>query len=146
LAGGEGADARACLNAGGAPGGRVARPCDRQADGDRLGSRDEMKLPPSDKAHAEQMRQRVRVGMIGLAAVVLMIGLASAIFSTVNREQPVAAAGAAKPEVVVNMAAPGPAPSASASNEPLAELGVTPSAPNTPAAAPAAPAAADPTP
>ncbi|MGJ3629790.1 hypothetical protein AB5I41_28620 [Sphingomonas sp. MMS24-JH45] len=38
------------------------------------------------------MRQRARVGLVGLAAVVLLIGLASAILSAVNREQPVTAA------------------------------------------------------
>ncbi len=64
--------------------------------------------------------------MIGLAAVVLLIGLASAIFSSVSRERPVDAIGAARPEVVANLADGGPAPAAS--NEPLAELGVTPSA------------------
>lgn len=67
--------------------------------------------------------------MIGLAAVILLIGLASAIFSTVNRERPVSAVGAAKPDVVANMTAPGSLPSPVSSNEPLAELGVTPAAP-----------------
>lgn len=85
-----------------------------------------MKVSSTDRAQADQARQRIRVGMIGLAAVVLLIGIASAIFSTVNREQPVTAAGAAKPEVVANMAAPGTVPSPSTTNEPLAELGVTP--------------------
>lgn len=72
--------------------------------------------------------------MIGLAAVVLLIGLASAIFSTVSREPPVEAVGAARPEVVANMAngAPSPTPT----NEPLAELGVTPSAAGTPTPTP----------
>lgn len=87
-----------------------------------------MKVPATEQAQAEQARQRIRVGMIGLAAVVLLIGLASAIFSTVNHEQPVVAAGAAKPDVVANMTAPGTLPTTEATNEPLAELGVTPSA------------------
>lgn len=99
-----------------------------------------MKVYRTDKAaaerqQAEQTRQRVRVGMIGLAAVVLLIGLASAIFSSVNQEQPVAVAGSAQPEVVANMSAPGAAPSATPTNEPLAEMGVTPGAANTPAPA-----------
>lgn len=85
-----------------------------------------MKASSTDRAHADQARQRIRVGMIGLAAVVLLIGIASAIFSTVNREQPVTATGAAKPDVVANMAVPGTAPSPATTNEPLAELGVTP--------------------
>ena len=73
--------------------------------------------------------------MLGLAAVVLLIGLASAIFSTVNRDQPVSAAGASNAQVVANMSVAGTAPVPDASNEPLAELGVTPSAAKTPAVA-----------
>ena len=92
--------------------------------------------PSADRAHAEQVRQRARVGLIGLAAVVLLIGLASAILATVNREQPVTAAGAARPEVVANMAAAGAIPTPSAESEPLVELGVAPSTGNL--AAPAA--------
>ncbi|MBB6503853.1 putative component of type VI protein secretion system [Sphingomonas endophytica] len=93
-----------------------------------------MKAPLKDKAaverqQAEQTRQRVRVGMIGLAAVVLLIGLASAIFSSVNQQQPVNVTGAAQPELVANMSAPSSAPT----NEPLAEMGVTPGAAPTPA-------------
>ncbi|WP_022687585.1 hypothetical protein [Sphingomonas phyllosphaerae] len=98
-----------------------------------------MKLPRKDKVaverqQAEQTRQRVRVGMIGLAAVVLLIGLASAIFSSVNQQQPVNVAGAAQPELVANMSAPASGPGATPSNEPLAEMGVTPGAAPTPAA------------
>lgn len=98
-----------------------------------------MTVPAKERAQAEQARQRLRVGMIGLAAVVLLIGLASAIFSTVNRERPVVAVGAAKPDVVANMAAPGAMPSPASTNEPLAELGVTPGTATTPtpAASPA---------
>jgi len=82
-----------------------------------------MKQQPNPRDVAEQARQRVRVGMIGLAAVVLLIGLASAIFSTVTRDQP--AADAARGTVVAEANAPAAAPSTG--NEPLAELGVTPS-------------------
>ncbi|MEH3123335.1 MAG: hypothetical protein PGN16_15380 [Sphingomonas phyllosphaerae] len=96
-----------------------------------------MKAPLKDKAaverqQAEQTRQRVRVGMIGLAAVVLLIGLASAIFSSVNQQQPVSVTGAAQPELVANMSAPASAPTAAPTNEPLAEMGVTPGAAPTP--------------
>lgn len=84
-----------------------------------------------------QTRQRIRVGMLGLAVVVLLIGVASVIFSAVDRERPVTAAGAARPDVVANMALPGAVPADAPTNEPLAELGVTPSTAN--AAAPAAP-------
>lgn len=71
--------------------------------------------------------QRVKVGMVGLAAVVLLIGLASAIFSAANREGPITAAGAPKAEAVANMTVANTAMPADATNEPLAELGVAPS-------------------
>lgn len=80
-----------------------------------------------------QTIQRARVGLIGLAAVIMLIGIASAIMRAVTRERPVAAAGAAQPEVVANMLI---ANAAEAGGEPLADLGVTASASNT--AAPAA--------
>ena len=70
--------------------------------------------------------QRVKVGLIGLAAVVLLIGLASAIFSAANRERPVIAAGAPAAEVVANMAITNTTLPTDTANEPLAELGVAP--------------------
>lgn len=83
-----------------------------------------------------QAIQRVKVGMTGLAFVLLLIGLASAIFSSVNRERPVAVVGAAKPEVVANLTnANTTEPALTPGKEPLAELGVAPStSPATPAA------------
>lgn len=69
--------------------------------------------------------------MIGLAVIVLLIGIASAIFSAVNREQPIAVAGAPKADTVANLTA---ANSADPANEPLAELGVAPGASETNAA------------
>lgn len=79
--------------------------------------------PPASQTSANQtspgqIGQRVRVGMIGLAAVVLLIGLASAIFSAVNREA--ATAGA---PIVANMTMA----NSTTASEPLAELGVAPS-------------------
>ncbi len=72
-----------------------------------------------------QPMQRVKVGVIGLAAVLLLIGLASVIIGSASRERPVTAIGAPKPEVIANMAIDnGAVPAA----EPLAELGVAPSA------------------
>lgn len=72
----------------------------------------------------EHSVQRLKVGLIGLAAVLLLIGLASAVFNSVNRERPVAAIGGAQPATVAAMAGNSAAP---VGNEPLAELGVTPS-------------------
>ncbi len=76
----------------------------------------------SPREHSQAI-QRVKVGMIGLAAVVVLIGVASAIMRTATREAPIAAIGASKAEVVANMT------NASAQQdvgEPLAELGVVP--------------------
>lgn len=69
--------------------------------------------------------QRVRVGMTGLATVLLVILLVSALFTSAHREQPVAAVGAPNANVVADIAE-----SNSASGKPggpLAQLGVEPS-------------------
>ena len=85
-----------------------------------------MKIMAQDPA---QRSQRVKVGMIGLAAVLLLIGLAAAIFSNARRERPLIVVGGAHPDVVANMAAGNQAlPVEGATSEPLAELGVAPSA------------------
>ena len=66
--------------------------------------------------------------MIGLAAVLLLIGLAAAIFSTASKERPMSVIGGARPDVVASMAAGNSAlPNGAATSEPLAELGVAPS-------------------
>ena len=67
---------------------------------------------------SHQTIQRVKVGMVGLAAVILLIGLASALFSIRDRSDAVA---------VANVAA-NASNAADPANEPLAELGVAPSA------------------
>lgn len=72
-----------------------------------------------------QSIQRVKVGLIGLAAVILLIGLASLVIGSATRERPITAVGAPKAEVVANM---GLDNVTSLSTEPLAELGVAPSA------------------
>ena len=81
---------------------------------------DEMK---SVASHNQAM-QRVKVGLVGLALVVLLIGLASAIFSAANREKPVAAPGAPQTGALTNLTVTN---TSDAANEPLAELGVAPS-------------------
>lgn len=75
--------------------------------------------------------QRVRVGMTGLAMVLVLIGLASAIFSSANRDEPVAAIGAPNASVVANMTVEGSNGTEVEKDEPLAELGVAPSATST---------------
>ena len=76
---------------------------------------------------SHQTMQRVKVGMIGLAAVILLIGLASAIFSTAKRERPSAVAGAPTTETVANLTITNGDALVDPANEPLAELGVAPS-------------------
>ena len=69
-----------------------------------------------------QTMQRLKVGLIGLAAVVLLIGLASAIIGSATRTPPVDVAGeTAANMVVVNEQGQG---------EALAELGAAPGADN----------------
>lgn len=79
--------------------------------------------PNSDSAQA---MQRVRVGLTGLLMVLIVIGLASAIFSSANREEPVDAIGASNATVVANMT-DGNQVVEKAKADPVAELGVAPS-------------------
>lgn len=65
--------------------------------------------------------------MIGLAAVLLLIGLAAALFATVTKERPVLLAANARTHVIQRAADNATAPSDKATSEPLAELGVAPS-------------------
>lgn len=67
--------------------------------------------------------------MTGLAIVLVLIGLASAIFSSANRDAPVAAIGAPNASVVANISegSGGNAVAEKGKDEPLAEMGVTPS-------------------
>lgn len=79
------------------------------------------------KQHLSQSMQRAKVGMIGLAAVVLFIGLASAIIGSATRERPVATAGIVQADTVADRAAANDT-AADRTGEPLAEMGVAPSA------------------
>lgn len=89
-----------------------------------------MKSLPTDP---KQSMQRVRVGLTGLATVLLLIGIASAIFSSANKEDPVVADGGSKPEVVANMTEGVIVNDAAvAKDEPIAELGIAPRTAETP--------------
>ena len=80
-----------------------------------------------------QTMQRVKVGVIGLAAVLVMIAIAAMIFGIVSREKPGTAVGAPKADVAANLTmANGATPVAAPTSEPLAELGVAPAASPTP--------------
>lgn len=65
--------------------------------------------------------------MTGLASVLVLIGLMSAVLSWTSKEPPVKAVGASKPDVVANITDGAPANAFAPTNEPLAELGVAPS-------------------
>jgi hypothetical protein len=80
--------------------------------------------------NSAQVMQRVRVGLTGLAIVLVLIGLASFIFSSANRDAPI---GAPNASVVANMTDPasGNAVAEKGKDEPLAEMGVTPSTTST---------------
>lgn len=68
--------------------------------------------------------QRVRVALTGLAAVFVLIALASAVFNWTRDEPQIAAVGVSKRDVVANMT---DTPLVnSVANEPLADLGVAP--------------------
>lgn len=69
--------------------------------------------------------QRVRVGLTGLAVVLLIVALATAVLRTVDRQ------------VVGNRPAPSVDNSDKSKDEPLADLGVAPGAPTENAATPA---------
>lgn len=92
-----------------------------------------MKIGPHQD-HAQAM-QRIRVGMTGLAAVILLMVLSFAIFSSANREAPVSAAGASNAAVVANLTGVDNAAAERTRDEPLAELGVAPSTDDPAAAA-----------
>ncbi|WP_373423012.1 hypothetical protein [Sphingomonas kyeonggiensis] len=78
-----------------------------------------------------QTMQRVRVGLTGLAMVAVLIVLASAVFTSANREQAVSAIGASNSAVVANMTAIGNTLGEKIKEEPLAELGAAPSTTST---------------
>ena len=78
--------------------------------------------------------QRIKVGVVGLTAVLLLIGMAATLFGVVSRERPNLAVGAPKVDVAANLAAANSAaPGDAATSEPLAELGVAPAASPSPA-------------
>lgn len=91
-----------------------------------------MKSLPTDP---KQSMQRVRVGLTGLATVLLLIGVASAIFSSADREAPVVADGASRAEVVADMTGDAATNMAAEKDEPIAELGIAPRTAETPAPA-----------
>jgi hypothetical protein len=78
--------------------------------------------PPTAGETRERM-QRIRVGMTGLAAVGLIVMVATAVATGVRRSASESAAAAGPPAVVVTVPVP-----VDAKTEPLAQLGVAPDA------------------
>lgn len=72
----------------------------------------------------------MKVGTIGLAGVVVLIALASAVLGSASRERPVDAPGGARQDIVANMALGNDL----AASEPLADMGVSPGVQNESAA------------
>lgn len=89
------------------------------------------RLPPAEPG--ERM-QRVRVGVTGLAAVILVVAVATAIASGLRRSAEISNVAAPSPVVATVGAAPN---STNPATEPLAQLGAapgsTPAAPTPPA-------------
>ena len=84
----------------------------------------------SERQQTAHSAQRIKVGMTGLAAVLLMIALAAMVFNTASKDKPLDVAGGPKADVVANISITNDSAPAAASGEPLAELGVAPSAPD----------------
>ncbi|WP_066480371.1 MULTISPECIES: hypothetical protein [unclassified Sphingomonas] len=83
----------------------------------------------SQPVEPKQSLHRVRVGVTGLASVLILLLAAGAIYNAARDEPQSAAIGAPKAEVVANIAAPvaEQTPEGAETDEPLAELGVAPS-------------------
>ena len=79
-----------------------------------------------------QALQRLQIGIVGLGAMVLMIGLANVIMEQANRTD-----ATSVPDAAATIAAE---PSAVPQNDPLAEAGVVPDLPAVPTPAPQDPA------
>jgi hypothetical protein len=85
-----------------------------------------------------QTMQRIKVGATGLAVVLLLIMLASAIFSTASSDKAPDVAGGPTADVVANISITNDSATApDKATEPLAELGVAPSAGDANSTAPA---------
>lgn len=86
-----------------------------------------MAMKAADRDQGERV-QRVRAGVTGLAAVLVIAGLAGAIFNSASEERPVGPTGTTDAEAVATIT--GNTATAVETNEPLAELGVAPATTN----------------
>lgn len=81
-----------------------------------------------DRRDLSERSQRLRVGLTGLALVVVLGGLAGAVFNAVSEEPAAGPTGNADAAIVAEVVTPANTATAvdSRTNEPLAELGVAP--------------------
>jgi hypothetical protein len=89
----------------------------------------------ADDRDQGERAQRVRAGVTGLAAVLVIAGLAGAIFNSASEEQPVGPTGSSDAETVAVITGNTATAIEATPNEPLAELGVAPATTNESAAA-----------
>jgi hypothetical protein len=73
------------------------------------------------RAHREEL-QRVQIGLVGLAAVLLVVTLANLVIDTARTDMSAEATAATMEQGIAGVA------NATGANEPLADLGVTPTA------------------
>jgi hypothetical protein len=93
-------------------------------------------MKAADRDQGERV-QRVRAGVTGLAAVLVIAGLAGAIFNSASEERPVGPSGSTDAQAVASITGNTATAIDSSPNEPLAELGVAPATANESAVAPA---------
>lgn len=86
-------------------------------------------MKAADRDQGERV-QRVRAGVTGLAAVLVIAGLAGAIFNSASEERPVGPAGTTDAEAVAAITGNTATAIEATPNEPLAELGVAPATTN----------------
>ncbi|MBU0557663.1 MAG: hypothetical protein KKD64_09365 [Alphaproteobacteria bacterium] len=92
--------------------------------------RDALSRKGDVRAHREEL-QRVQIGLVGLAAVLLVVTLANLIVDAVRKDggSESAATSADVPSASLQSGGNSAASQASTNNEPLADLGVTPTTP-----------------
>lgn len=73
----------------------------------------------ADGPRSTESWQRIQIGLTGLAGVVLLVGLANIVINNANAPNSISGAALNQPNTTTN---------ATENKEPLAELGVTPSA------------------
>lgn len=93
-----------------------------------------MMVPPSREESRRESIRRIQIGAAGLGGVMMLVGLTNVLVDNIRKDGGLAPGGAVMGGLVAsNMAEP------AKSNEPLADLGVTPASDTTQQAVPAVP-------